>query len=366
LKIKEILTERVKARIDHPEDFVWREGSVGYTNAIKAIDFAQRNPENIKIKFDGTTCLIVGRDDNGVLVLTDKSGFGATKYDGHAKSQQDVYQMLYNRSPDQEGREQFAKAISSLYPLFDLSIDKDIRGYYQGDLLYVGKPDIVDNFYVFKPNKIEYRVPVDSILGKKIANSKAGIVFHGFFKDRGISVPEPINDISKLSLDKRLFVLNSQMGNISLNISKPNRIENINLIDDLLNKEKLRNNKISDFPLLIGKFLGYMARTGSIDYNNAAQNFITWVETYSNLSISKQERIKNYIAQHMKSYMVLWSSIKNIVEFKSNVKSNIDSYDTTNIQAYLNGEKSHEGYVVNTPYAVIKLVDRHKFMREKE
>jgi hypothetical protein len=366
LKVKEILIERVKARIDHPEDFIWREGSVGYSNAIAAIDYAQRNPQKIKIKFDGTPSLIVGRDDNGILVLTDKSGFGATKYDGHAKSQQDVYNMLYNRSPEQEGRQQFATAIAALYPLFDLSIDKNIRGYYQGDLLYVGKPDIQNNFYVFKPNKVEYRVPVDSILGKKIANSKAGIVFHGFFKNRGISVPEPIDDISRLNLDKRLFVLNSQMGNISLSMEKPKRIDQTELLDTLLNKETLVSYKIADFPLLIGRFLGYMARTGSVDYNNSAQNFITWLEKYSNVSVSKQDRIKNYISNNMKSYMILWNCIKNVVEFKTQVKSNIDEYDTENIQPYLDGEKSHEGYVVNTPYAVIKLVDRHKFMREKE
>lgn len=365
MRVNEILIERVKPRIDHPEDLVWRNGSGGYATAIKSIDFAQRNPENIKIKFDGTPSLIVGRDENGILVLTDKAGFGASKYDGHAKSQQAVYDMLYNRSPEQEGRDQFAKAIAALYGLFDRAIGKDVRGYYQGDLLYVGTPDVEGGYFVFQPNKIEYRVPQDSELGKRIATSKAGIVFHGFFKDRGVSVPDPIDDVSMLKNDPRLLVLNSQMGNISLDITKPKRIENISSIDNLLNNENIRSLKISDFPLSIGRFLGHMARTGSTDYNRAPQNYIDWLP-YSKLTVAKQDRIKNYISQNMDSYMILWSAIKNVAEFKTQVKTNIDQYQPETIDAYLDGEKSHEGYVVHSPDAIIKLVDRHKFMREKE
>lgn len=365
LRAKELLLERVKPRIDHPEDLVWRDGSKGYINAIKAIDFAQRNPENIKIKFDGTPSLIVGRNENGTLVLTDKAGFGASKYDGHAKSPEEVYQMLYNRSPDQEGRDQFAKAIASLYPLFDSSIDKRVRGYYQGDLLYVGTPDIENDYYVFQPNKIEYKVKTNSELGRRIGASKAGIVFHGFFKDRGVSVPEPIDDVSMLKGDSRLFVLNSQMSNVNIGLTKPERIDNINSIDNILDITELKLNKISDFPLSIGRYLGYMARTGNTDYNKMPQGYLDWLQ-YSKLTVAKQDRIKNYISQNMESYMILWKSIKNVVEFKSKVKDNIDQYQPEAIEAYLDGEKSHEGYVVHSPAATIKLVDRYKFMREKE
>ena len=55
-----------------------------------------------------------------------------------------------------------------------------ITGVIQGDLLYIKstlESDIADH-WTFQPNTIVYAVPKDSDIGKKIAKSKIGIVWH--------------------------------------------------------------------------------------------------------------------------------------------------------------------------------------------
>lgn len=363
MKFKDVfLFEKIKSRIDHPEDLVWRMGSSGFNTSIQILNYAQRNTETISLKWDGTPSLIWGYEPaSGDFTLTDKAGFNATKYDGFPKSAKELYNMLYSRSPTESGRQQFASTIASLWPLLEKATPRTQYGFYQGDLLYVNNQKITDEYVEFKPNKITYRIPVNTQLGKYIAQSKAGIAVHSFIKDKSTSVPVPVKNIDELQNYPAIAMIPTNMNIPSLNVKSP-IVKNIEIIDKLLNKTTLLAYKISDFPNLIGKYIGNMARNGNTDYISAPQDFIKWLPL-SNITVAKQDRIKKYINENKREYLKLWEAISAIVDYKKRIKDILDYYGNKNIKAYINNDENHEGYVLSTPYGKIKIVDRNIYMK---
>ena len=356
-----IITEAVRARIDHPEDWVWQRGSSGYNSAISALDYAQQNPSDITLKYDGTPSLIVGRNDSGQLVVTDKSGFGAKRYNGRPTDAKSLYQMLYSRKPADVGRDKYSATIASLWNLFEVAIPKTVRGYYQGDLLYVGTPKTDGENFVFTPNKVTYSVPVSSALGKRISTSKAGIVFHSFFKNENQAVPENITDVSTLANNPQLFVISASIPNANISpINAPKY--DFSGIDTFLDPLILKSKNITVLPSLVGNFINTRAREGKPITKSVPVDFVNWLPL-SKATVEKQDNIKQYIEDNSQYYIELWKAILIVTAFKNNIKSQLDNSQTNSqISATLNGEPNHEGYVVDTPSGKIKLVDRYTFM----
>lgn len=362
-----IINEKLKVRIDHPEDLVWRMGSSGFELALNALDYAQNNPENIQLKWDGTPSLIWGfPPDSGEFTLTDKTGFNSTTYDGFPNSKKEVFDMLYRRNPTEDSRKKFALTIASLWDLLKDSTPKNQYGFYQGDLLYVNTHEIKNNYVEFKPNKILYRIPLNTGIGKYIANSDAGIAVHSFLEDKNTETPVPVKNIEDLQTNPRLAILPT---NISIyndfNIERIS-IDNYKLIDEFLNKSELKSNQISELPDLIGKYINYMARNGINDFKNSPKNFLEWLSTESKTNVLKQDRIKKYIRENKQSYIKLWQCIYAIVKYKEKIKSYIDNNINLSVYGFLNGDREQEGYVIDTPYGKIKLVDRHIFMKKDQ
>ena len=125
-KKKSMLSE-AKARIDHPEDLVFEEGSSGAQRALDAMKHAAVDPTVNSVKWDGTPAIIFGRDENG-FIMTDKAGFGAKKYDGMARSAKMFRDMIYNRKPDDQGRLEYSTQIASLYPMLEKIVPAKFRG----------------------------------------------------------------------------------------------------------------------------------------------------------------------------------------------------------------------------------------------
>lgn len=365
MKFKDVhLFEKIKPRIDHPEDLVWRMGSSGFYTAIEILNYAQKNTESISLKWDGTPSLIWGYDPiTEQFTLTDKAGFNSTKYDGFPKSSKELYNMLYSRAPTDEGRQQFASMIASLWPFFEKATPKNQYGFYQGDLLYVNNQKIDGNAVEFKPNKILYKIPLNTELGKYIAQSKVGIAVHSFIKDKNTEIPVPVKSIDHLQNYQPLAVIPTSMKTVPpINVKAP-IINNIELIDDFINKTNLTAYKISNLPELIGKYIGYMARTGNSDFTSAPRDFIKWLST-TNATLQKQDRITKYINSNKKSYMKLWEAISAIVDYKNRIKDILDYYGNKTIKAYMNDDENQEGYVLSTPHGKIKIVNRSIYMRK--
>lgn len=360
------LIERVKSRIDHPEDLVWQYGSKGFNLAVKALKYAQNNEDSISLKWDGTPSIIFGRNPStGKFTITDKSGFGAKSYNGHPETPQELYDMLYSRAPTQPNRSNFAKTIASLWPYLEEVTPTNLKGYYQGDLLYVGEPDVTDNNYVIKPNKISYTIPVDTKLGQLISKSKMGIAVHSFFKSETDGVPIPVNDIRELQQSEKVLVIPPKISNLKIyNVDNPN-VSYVEKIDDFIDKANLKVRKISDLGSLFGRYINYMASMGLSDYTDAPNKFITWLEEH-NISEGKKDRIKAYIKNNADAYNNLWKAIDEISKMKTSIKKQLDAQENNIIAANIHGKRNHEGYVISTPFGKIKLVDRHIFMRKEQ
>lgn len=363
MRISELLTEAIKARIDHPEDLVWQEGSKGAKRALAALSHIAKNPRSSTIKWDGSPSLIFGRNPEGQAILTDKSGFGAKGYDGKAKSQKHLTDMLAARKPGDPERAAYASKIGSLWPLITSVLPQDLVGYYTGDLLWVGRPPIEDNEFVFKPNKITYRIPVNSELGKRIAASQAGIVVHGFFPDDQTAEPDPIDDVSALQGNPKMMMLGTMTVTADpTDIPGPGKVDTAG-IDQLIDPAALKAMQLSDLGAIIGKYVNFLAGQGINDYQDAPQGFLEWLPN-SGVSNPKQGKINELVAKNKTGYVNLWRAMQAISNYKSAIKNYLDRSGSGGIKASLDGDEGHEGYVSATPSGKFKLVDRYKFMRK--
>ena len=317
------LEEAAQRRISHPEDMVLY-GSEGINSVLQIMSNTIKNPKNISIKIDGSPSLIFGRDPkDGKLVITDKSGFNSKKYNGLTKSPKDLFNMLYIRNMEQDGRKEFSQQMAELWPLFEQAIPKNLKGYYQGDLLYSKPPQENENSYIFQPNKIVYKVIKKSELGQKISRSKACIVVHGFYKDKESNVI-PTQNVDSLQGNPNLLVLNTSFsGNQKVFNSNIPNIKNIQDIDSFLNPSILKGLKISNLPNLIKSYMAWMAKMGKSNYTNSPQDFINWI-TNGNLTENKKSNIRNYIKENIEGYNSLWNAITDIVKYKNQIKQQLD------------------------------------------
>ena len=97
MRFNELINE-AEARIQHAEDLVFFQGSAGAKRALDSLSsMGTGGHTNATIKWDGSPAVIFGRDANGEFILTDKSGFTASGYDGKATSADGLQQMLMNR-----------------------------------------------------------------------------------------------------------------------------------------------------------------------------------------------------------------------------------------------------------------------------
>lgn len=365
-----------KARIDHPEDLVFDEGSVGAKKALAAMVHAAEEPRSVSIKWDGSPAIIFGRDYAPGMVLTDKSGFNSKKPGGMPRSTDDVRQMLFMRKPNEPGRELYAESIAKLYPLLDNAVPDDYKGYLQGDVLWTSTPQIVNGNYVFKPNKITYSIPVDSLLGKKIRNSVAGIVVHSEFDEHSTDDSRAIGNVSMLGLKDipGLVIMGPEIHDLEV-VHVPTNIKNaIDLliakskseIDTFLDFEQLRAAKLSDLNSKMKQYLARRASHGIRGVTNAKHDFITWIKSPdSKLTDNKRTNMLDWISQHEHGYNAIWAIIEQLVKLKDYIRNNVDKQVGNTIGAILHGQHGHEGYVADTPVAKIKLVDRPHFMRKE-
>jgi hypothetical protein len=206
-------------------------------------------------------------------------------------------------------------------------------------------------------------VPVDSKLGQRIGASQAGIVVHGYLPDRETSVPEPIDNVSKLQGNPGLLVIPPNQTSVSApGKIMPPALKNTAAIDDFILNPDIRTQKISDLGQLIGVFMNGKASRGEPDLSNSPREFFDWLMSNDKVGPDKVRRMADYIQAHKEGYLALWDAIVKIHAYKSELKRLMDTAENNEVQASLGGESGHEGYVAATPHGKIKLVDRHKFM----
>ena len=287
------------ARIDHAEDIIFWEGSRGAVRAIESLkSLEQGSHKDVTIKWDGSPAVIFGRNENGEFVLTDKSGFGAKGYDGKATSGEALQKMLMARpgasNPDKVKRDRYTKFANNMgqaYNVFEKAVPESYRGYFKGDLLYYTTPQVIEKNFVFKPNIVEYAVDVASDLSKKIAKSTAGVVIHRMVDQDGSE--SPLKDLD-------IFQGNSLLVVPPVTIEEPAQVPNEDIsrleqiikkdaadIDSLLDQNKLRQMKMTNFSKIIYSYMNSKVDTG---LDNLGRDFPKWLDTRKDISIGKKDR----------------------------------------------------------------------------
>jgi hypothetical protein len=190
--------------IEHLEDLVFRNGAAGISQALTIAQQATEQPSTVTAKWDGKPAVIWGRKPStGEFVLTDGSGFEAKGYDGLATSPRMMADIQNRRSGERSG---LIQLYATLWPALEASLPPNFRGYVKGDLLYTDTPPIEAGNYVFRPNTIEYKIPVRSALGQRIGASNIGIAVHSMYADTG-EARQPLsgvkfNDVPGLMLER--------------------------------------------------------------------------------------------------------------------------------------------------------------------
>jgi hypothetical protein len=341
-------------RIEHPEDMVLDAGSRGLTQALQGILAAAKMPETTTVKWDGKPAIIFGRKPTGEFVLTDKSGFLAKGYDGLATSPEMIERIMSIRGGE---RAELIAIYRKLFPMLRRAVPQDFRGYVQGDLLFVNTPPVVNGAYEFTPNTVKYRVPVDSDLGKKIANSEVGVVVHTALDAPG-GTATPIRAAS-LSDSPGLLILDPSLREPRQIRLKDATIKDVQQIisqygtamDRLFNPQELRNRRITDFPQLIKQYLN--SRVRARDYSNLISGFGDWVQQRAP---AKAPRIFEWASENKQAVAAVFQAFLDISSLKNDLVRQLDA-QARDVQASVDDEPGHEGYVGQG----MKFVDRMRF-----
>ena len=356
------------ARIDHAEDIVFWEGSRGAIRALESLKSLEKGKHtDVTIKWDGSPAIIFGRDENGQFVLTDKSGFTAKGYDGKSKSGEELEQMFLNRSGgknrENPGYVAFAGNMRSIFDLYERATPKDFRGFLKGDLLYYTTPPVKNNNYVFKPNIVEYAVDVDSDLGKRIGQSKTGVVVHRLVDVEGneTEVPKGIdfqgNDVlifPSVTVERAPEIEDEGINQLKADVAK-----NAGAIDKLLDPAALTQLKISDFAKVLYAYTNSKVDTGLEDLG---ADFFDWMAR-SKLSASKQKNIATHIQNNQAGFNAIWQVVSGIMRIKDDVIRQFDSHNQTVKSSIPGHGEGGEGYVLAHPQGDVKLVPREYFTR---
>lgn len=355
------------ARIDHAEDIVFWEGSKGAARALDSLlQLEKGGHTDVTIKWDGSPAIIFGRDSNGDFILTDKSGFSATGYDGKSKSAKDLQAMLLNRkgasNPDPQKRENYKQFTSNMADIFDeyeKAVPEDLIGFFKGDLLYYNTPPVNENGdFEFTPNIVTYEVAQDSDIGQDIARSKTGVVVHNYIDpESGTETTVDKNIVERFVGDDVLVFppvtaqQAAQVEDENINNLKAVVSQNAQAIDALLDVNKLTELKMKDFSKVL---YTYVNQNGTNP--NLGDNFEQWVAS-SNLSEPKKKRIVEWTRENANGFAALWEIVRGIQQIKNDIINQFDSHDAP-VRASINGKPGGEGYVMSHPQGSIKLVNR--------
>jgi len=341
-------------RIEHPEDMVFDMGSRGIAGALNGITTAAQQPETNTVKWDGRPAIIFGRKPNGDFVLTDKAGFLAKGYDGLATSTQQIAQIMAQRGGE---RGELVALYQKLFPLLRAAVPPDFRGYIQGDLLYSNTPPVDNGAYVFQPNTVKYSVPVNSALGQQVGNSQVAVAIHTALSAPG-DAPQPIR-AAALNPVPGLLILDPSLKeprNIKLNAATIKDLKTIATthsagIDRLFNPQELRARKITNLPQLMKTYINSRVREGN--FNDLLAGFGPWAQAKEP---AKAPRIFEWATENKAAVAAVFRAFLDLSSLKNELVRQLDA-QAHDVQASINNEPGHEGYVGQG----MKFVDRMRF-----
>ena len=345
------LTE-ADARIEHLEDLVFEKGTRGIKEALAIIKAAAENTaDTTTVKWDGKPAIIFGRKPTGEFVLTDKSGFLAKGYDGLATSTDQLARIQNMRSGE---RGELIGIYARLWPMLEAATPANFKGYVQGDLLYTEQPPEQAGAYVFKPNFVQYRIPVSSTLGQAIGESEVGVAIHTRYADPGAPA-EAIKHI-KFNPHPGLLLIEPTQKDIK-NVAPNRKLEqelrsvvaqNGAAIDSLFNPAELRAAGITDLPQLCKRYINSRIMT---NYDNLLADFGPWLQ--KSVTPRKYNNIVEYLQSprsNLDGISAAFTAFLLLHEIKTDMLEQLDRQ-----------QPGQEGWVIASDAGRAKLVNRFGF-----
>jgi hypothetical protein len=366
LEFKQPLRE-MEARIQHAEDLIFFQGSAGASRAIEALrSMTGDNHKAVTLKWDGSPAIVFGRDENGTFVFTDKGGFMKKGGVERATSPKEINSVLLGRSggkhKDDPNRIAFAKNMANIFSMYEKATPKNYRGFFKGDLLYYQTPQIKENYYIFKPQLVEYAVYKDSELGKRIGQSVTGIVIHrevdasgneGPFKNIDIFQDQTtVLVVPSITTTQPVKINTGVLDQLQLMVKK-----NAARIDKLLDPNTLTQKQMKGFPELLYAYMNSKVDSG---LTNLGSDFIPWLENREQVSAKMKTKVNEYIQENSSAFMSLWNVVSSIMKTKDGIINKFDRQESP-IKQSINGKPGGEGYVMAHPKGDIKLVPRSTF-----
>jgi hypothetical protein len=392
----------------HAEDMVLY-GAKGIDFALNTLDemFEElkgntpANRKNITIKIDGGPVVIAGSSFAGIdkPFVANKAFIGEKEANEGARyaTNDEELQALYG---DRPGLLIKMKALLDIVPKLGIPAGEAWRG----DFLFGPKIDGTksvsviekdgEKLYAFHPVTIQYTVPVDSEVGRRVARAEMGVAWHTKYKGESIATAAPdfsvrasdLNDIPEMfSLDHRLDNL---AGVVTLTAEETDMVEKALGNCDVLAHELISQPDyeviISNSSFIHNFFMtfqnNFLRERRAMNPDEFVDGLILWGEKRFEKEISKlkkdsaiQGRLDKLAQYHtdvdswrntlnlMVKLMVGIANIKDVFVKKLNAISGIG----TNIH-FLSTDTwqptSHEGYFVSDIDGnSIKLVDRQEF-----
>lgn len=380
----QLLTEaKANTHLTHLEELVLTQGERGYgvarsmvADLLSKLQGKSKRKVNTSVKWDGAPAIFAGKHpETGKFFVGTKSIFNREPKINYTEA--DV-EMNHGHAPGLADK--LKKALKYLPKL-------GIKGILQGDFMFDStmlKPVMQDGVkhIAFKPNTITYAVEADSDLGKEIANSVFGIVFHTGYADLN-SPPQygiNVNNLKKVPgvwVDDAVFT--DTTGTVTLTTDEAKQVK------DLIKTADSINVKYKDLPLdLLNIYANSEIRDGKFleDADTSYKGFMTWMKSRMEKEIAKRKSKvgKQKITEAFKKKLAeinareadivsifkvskLLSQAKQIFVNKYNnavynTKHFLDNGDGTL------GVSNPEGYVaVSRDGNAVKLVDRLEFSR---
>ena len=357
--------------IEHLEDLVFRKGTRGIKEALAIIKHVSEDIKTTTIKWDGKPAIIFGRNEAGRFILTDVAGFGARGYNGLFTSPQALADQMAQRDANARAKgnaatrtEELVPIYTRLWPLLDAAVPKNFRGFIHGDLLYTEQPPLVAGNYVFQPNTIEYRIPADSDVGRRIKDTDIGVAIHTYYSEVGAPKQALTQaEFSKLKKVPGLLLIEP------VTAKEPVRPESVNVkalkallnthtadIDGLFNPAELRSLEITDLPKLCVDYINSLVGDASVvrfDPATLLPGFGAFLQ--KKVSARKYNNIVEYLnspRSNSAGISAAFTAFLLLHNIKEDLQNKLDLQ-----------HPGQEGWVFSTPSGTAKAVNRFNFSR---
>jgi hypothetical protein len=349
--ITEVLVEARTGAQPHPEDSIF-DGAQAAQQALQSLLYVIKNPGSVTVKWDGFPALIFGRTRDGRFTIQDKYMFDNKVF---ADSPQ-AWQQYDSQKRSGTLRPDLYTKLANIWSGLEEAVGNS-PGFFWGDLLWSEPLQAKGGVFAFKPNVVEYHIPVNSALGKQIAGRVGGIVVHQYFA-KDDAPPQQWNG-KGLNLGGSVAILTPSAG-VQFKLNEP------------VQEIKFATAAVNQYSNLAESFLAGMdgvARQAIQKYTNkriTGQTNLELVDWLKDNVSAKQYRIllgddyNGYIYQNEKGLNALFKVWNSLYALKVNLVNQLEQ-QVQGIQQFVNGKPQGEGFVFNTPQGLVKLVNRGTF-----